>query len=144
MTTGELNELKNFMKADSFHKVIAYIEQVKEKTAGISEWVFFDGEEVVKAIALNKSNYKETVKEFHKTYTDIHITISGVDTIFTGDQVTGVIEPYQESGDYSLVQSPSVTASKILPGHFAVIPPNEIHSNELAGESPLKVVIKLK
>ncbi len=144
MTTGEFNDLKNFMKEENFHRVTDYIKEVKTNDAGLNEWVFFDGDELVKAIALNKSNYREDVKEFHKAYADIHITISGEDTIFTGDKVTEIIEPYQETGDYALVRSQSVAISKILPGCFAHIPPNEIHANELAGKNPLKVVIKLK
>ena len=144
MKTGTFNLLEATMKAESFQLLQRYIERVKQGTVPVLEWEYFNGEELEKAILLNKSNYNEHIKEYHKAFTDIHITISGEDIIYLGEAITTVAEPYQENGDYCLVESPTTSTAQIPPGHFAILKPTEIHSNLLSGENALKVVIKFK
>ncbi len=120
-----------------------YVQKITKQPV-VNEWEFFDDEVLVKAVALSRSNYREGVLEFHKSYTDLHITIEGLDIMYTSHEISETIEPYQEAGDYALVLSPTLNANKIPPGHFILIPPNEIHANQLEGENPLKVVFKLK
>lgn len=144
MTTGAFNELETMMKASSFQLLEQFVDRVKKGAVPVLEWEYFNGDELEKAIVLNKSNYQEKIKEYHRAFTDIHITLSGEDTIFLGDEISAITEPYQENGDYCLVESPTVNTARIPPGHFAILKPTEIHSNLLAGNNPLKVVIKFK
>jgi YhcH/YjgK/YiaL family protein len=144
MITGKLEDLKDFIEIDIFNTIMAFISEVKSGEAEINQWKFFDENQFLKAVTLNKSNKQDDVKEYHKAYTDIHITLSGVDTIFIGNHATEIIEEYQELKDYSLVKAVSVSSKKIFPNNFAFIKPKVIHCNVLEDQDPLKVVIKIK
>lgn len=143
MIEGTLQELKMHLGERSFGLLMSYIEKTKAQPGSVGEWTFFDDEKLAKAILLNKSNYKEGVKEYHKAFTDLHITLYGSDTIFTGEDVIETIEAYQQAGDYALVNAPTTGSSIINPDNFAIIVPNQIHANELKGDNPLKIVCKL-
>lgn len=144
MISGNLKDLKNFVDIDIVNIINTFIKEVRFGNVDLNQWKYFDGIDYLKAIPLNKSNKQDDVKEYHKEYTDIHITISGTDTIFIGNVVTEVIEEYQVLNDYSLVNSVTEISEKIFPDNFVIIKPKTLHCNILEGQDPLKIVIKIK
>jgi beta-galactosidase beta subunit len=144
MITGKLEDLKDFIEINTFNTIMAFISEVRSGKAEINKWHCFDENQFLKAVPLNKSNKQDDVKEYHKIYTDIHITLSGVDTIFIGNRIDEIVEEYQELSDYSLVKALSVSSKKIFPNHFAIIKSKVLHCNVLEDQDPLKVVIKIK
>lgn len=142
MITGKLDDLKNHIDIEFFNKIISFVKNAKSNDVTIGEWNLLN-EDSLKAIVLNKSNTETDVKEYHKVYTDVHITLDGLDTMFIGNQITETVDEYQENGDYSLVRSETIDSNEILPNHFMLLKPEEIHCNIL-NENSLKVVIKIK
>lgn len=142
MITGKLEDLKDFIDFDNFNKIVNFVESAKSNNVKVGEWNFLN-DASLKAIVLNKSNMETDVKEFHKIYTDVHITIIGVDTLFLGNEISEIVEEYQENGDYSLVKSETIASNEIYPNHFGILNPEEIHCNILQ-ENSLKVVVKIK
>jgi beta-galactosidase beta subunit len=142
MKTGKLDDLKNNIDIDFFNKIMNFVEIVKLNNVSIGEWNMLS-EDSLKAIVLNKSNTDSNIKEYHKVYTDVHITIHGLDTMFFGNKIIETVDEYQENGDYSLVKSETIGSNKIFPNYFMLLKPEEIHCNIL-NENSLKVVIKIK
>ena len=142
MIKGKFEDLTQLIGLESFDKVAYFIAQLKLGSIGANQWVYFDHQQYFKAIGLATSNLNDSVKEYHKKFSDIHILIKGSDDIFLGENVLEVVEPYQEALDYSLVKATTSGIINIIPGDFVIIEPEEIHCNVIA-ENSLKLVVKI-
>jgi YhcH/YjgK/YiaL family protein len=143
MILGELSTIGKYIDSKSFDSIMLFINKVKTSDVVIGEWIIL-GEEL-KALVLNKSGYNVGVFEAHSVFNDIHIVIDGSDTIYLGDKSRATIKnTYDEIGDYTLYNSHEISSCKLSENSFAFIPKEEIHSNQIEGESSKKIVIKIK
>jgi YhcH/YjgK/YiaL family protein len=140
MTTGHINKLGEVLPMASVKKLVDFLGQATSIEPG--GWTFFADSHLEKAIVLNKSNYQQGQMEYHRRYADLHITITGTDTIFlSGEGVD--ITAYDQQGDYALVSVSSFQQHAVPAQNFMLLLPHEIHTNQLA-EGALKVVFKVK
>lgn len=144
MILDSLNNLSKYIDAESFNIILLHLEKLKSGEEELNSWKVFDEDSNLKAIALNNSGDHDALKEYHKIYTDIHITIQGTDVMFIGNEISETQEEYDESKDYGLVKSPTVSSATLLKDNFALIKPNILHCNILDKPNSLKLVVKIK
>ena len=143
MITGELELLSERLSAESYKLIVDYVMQVQKNEITLGQWEMFDDTQVVKAIVLTSGATSAEVMEFHRKYIDLHITVEGADYMHVGDQITEIVQEYEEEADYCLVKSARETVYEIAPNHFIMLQPEEAHVNILRPESK-KIVFKLK
>jgi len=142
MIKSKFEDLAGLIELEDFNKIAHFIAQLKSGSVEAGQWIYFDEQQYFKAIGLTTSNLNDSVKEYHKIFSDIHILLKGSDDIFLGENVLEVVEPYQEALDYSLVKATTSGIINIIPGDFVIIEPEEIHCNVIA-ENSLKLVVKI-
>lgn len=118
----------------------AFLEKEMNHLA-FEEW--FELSPQLKVIKLNRCSTTEDF-EFHKKYTDVHLTTAGVDEILLGDHVNAsLVASFDEAKDYQLVHTKTVTAVKSCQGFFTALLPGEIHRNSFLKPYTTKLVFKL-
>jgi len=142
MFFGKIEALKQYISSDCFMGVSNLLSKSLKGEIPFNEWILLENE--MKAILLDKSNKAADTMEFHKLFSDIHITIQGRDIIYTCDNCSEVIQEYQEMVDYGLYKATdSINEFINDAGHFVLIGRDEAHCNIL-NEHSIKLVIKLK
>ncbi len=143
MILGEITDLKNYTALNSYNLILSFIDKVKLNVAPIGEWIFLNEE--IKVLVLTKSGYIEGVFEAHTIFNDVHIVIEGSDTIYLGNKsIATISSTYDEKGDYTLYNSQIISSVKMNKNTFAFIPKEEIHTNQIEGDTSKKIVVKLK
>ncbi len=143
MITGKLQELQDHLTAEEYQSVHDFVEKAKSDGIIANDWNPISVGRIERAIVLNERGSEPHMKEFHKIFSDIHITIEGLDKLFIGTQIDEVISEYDEDKDFSLVKSPTTTTLELKPIEFALIRPGLLHINSL-GKDSRKIVFKLR
>ena len=92
-----------------------------------------DGE----ALFLNLNEYEtkpfeECKFEAHKCYIDVHFMVSGVERIDSQDTGKCDAEPFNEEGDFMLLDGEAATQVVLTPGTFAAYFPEDAHKPGIA------------
>ncbi|MBC8883223.1 YhcH/YjgK/YiaL family protein [Flavobacterium piscinae] len=138
---NKMEALHSFFNQNELDFIKKNILRVKQNQINFGEWFIYD--ESLKLILLNSSNLNDEVKEFHKINTDVHLTISGKDTFYIGDDFYEVLEDNLNDQDYCLVKSNTEHLVEIYENQFVIVKPGIIHCNVLDKEA-IKLVIKKK
>ncbi len=99
-----------------------------------------DGE----ALFLNLNEYEtklfeECKFEAHKRYIDVHFMVSGVERIDSQDTGKCDAEPFNEEGDFMLLDGEAATQVVLTPGTFAAYFPEDAHKPGIAIDAPAHV-----
>lgn len=106
--------------------------------------------ETISLIPLNSAgtgeNYDPTLLEAHRKLMDIHITLSGLDTISYANLADEAIvsKEYDEANDYLLATSENLKVLEVPAGYFCIIPNNFAHMALYGGHRDVKkIVVKM-
>ena len=137
----KVSELQEYLGNDAYSFLLKLQEDTESARAYVGKWIFFSEETTSKCIVLDQSATSAEVMEFHKEYVDIHVTLSGRDTMFFGEEIIKHLKEYDIEGDFGLVKVNRIREQVISEGHFLLIEPDLPHVNILNTGS-LKVVFK--
>lgn len=74
--------------------------------------------------------------EVHRRYIDVHVMVNGIERIDTQDTSRCQSGPFDEQGDFALLEGEAATQSILTDGTFAVHFPEDAHKPGIAvGES---------
>ncbi len=143
MKTGKFQELQDHLSHEEYQAVHDFVEKVKAGSVDANQWNDISIGKIDRAIVLTEKGQEPQVKEYHRKFADIHITVDGLDKMFIGTEILEVVSPYDDEKDFELVKSPTTTTLVLTPIEFALISPKIIHINSL-GKDSRKVVVKVK
>ncbi|MFA6060412.1 MAG: YhcH/YjgK/YiaL family protein [Taibaiella sp.] len=134
------SNLRHYIDKDIVEKIV---NEFTTKEYKIGEWVELQDKRI-KYIFLDKSNFQESQFEAHKKHLDIHWVLKGVDQIILGNSENSILSmPYNPDYDYALYHSTIFAQTELSNNSFAVINTNELHTNKIADQNSIKVVIKV-
>ncbi|WP_144281546.1 YhcH/YjgK/YiaL family protein [Chryseobacterium echinoideorum] len=141
MIIDTVDHLEKYIEENIIFQVNKLLNTPFEELS-LGNWHILD-DKASKIIILNTSNYEENVFESHKKYIDFHFPINGHDVIFFGTEKNKIQKcDYNIDQDYQLFSSTTIAEMKITKNCFAMIEPNELHSNQLTNDA-LKIVLKI-
>lgn len=130
----------------SFATIFNYVKSnnLLEAELGKTE---FDGDNVFiinsEPECLSRENQ---VLEYHKKYLDIHILLRGEETIGWKNltDCTQEKKAFDIDEDYGLFQDSPTSYVTLLPGHFAIVYPEDAHAPIIGNGKIRKLVVKIK
>lgn len=142
MLTGNLQLLQSYTGEKTFYAIADFNRKALKGLYPKGEWIFIDNVAGIKALVLDRSNDSDALKEFHRLFIDIHIPLKGSDRFFLADEITEVVQSYQQEPDYSIVKADTSREILLAVGDFVLVEPGEVHCNIL-DQGSIKTVIKL-
>lgn len=135
-----LKNIKNYSSLIEFSDLIfEYLE--KASSIAFSEWI--EVSPSIKFIKLNSFS-SDDLYEFHKAYTDIHITLQGIDEISIGSKKNlELVKEFNSHADYQQCKTKKIASLQNTPDFFCAIFPNEPHRNTFIQQNSHKIVFKL-
>ncbi len=127
---------KRFKKAFEFLETIDF-DNCQEGSFEV------DGNNIKLIISSNKlKNKKDALLETHRKYIDIHIPISGNETLGwkSAKQLKQSVDSYNLESDFQLFHDSATTYFTISPGEFAIFLSEDAHA-PLIGSGELKKII---
>ncbi|GEM_PF-4433480 len=143
MRVQHLDEIKSHIGCEAFIFLQDLLANPSSAEAYIGKWVHFSENKPVKCILLAQSASSKEVMEYHNQYSDIHVTLSGKDRMYVGENVKETIKNFDSVEDYGLVKVRKSKKYLIRSGSFMLIKPGVLHVN-LLESGAIKVVFKLK
>jgi len=143
------DQLLNFDKYVEMNKNFKTVKDFLDKNelANLEEKVYeLDGENCYAIVTSVKGKSKEEAKlEAHKKYIDIHVTLSGLDTIGWKDikACSALLVEYDPKGEYELYNDLPENYISVEPGDFAVFFPEDTHAPLISDEIVKKIVFKV-
>ena len=132
-----------------YEKVIPHFDILQNEVNKILKTSFSTGEKKTSNddIFYIASEYTTENKLFeaHKDYFDVQIVIEGKEIALIGEAKKPF--SYDESGNISNVECTETCSIKLIPNHFAIFVPDEMHSPGLPDEvcsTVKKIVFKIK
>jgi len=130
-----------------FRKVFAYLEEhdLRQVPSGR---ITLEGDDLfinVSDAALKKA--EEQKLEVHRRYIDIHIPLSGSETIGwspLGSVAVNSEAPFNEAEDYALYAAPAECYFTLKPGDFCMVWPEDAHAPVIGEGSLRKLIVKVK
>lgn len=140
MIIGQYTDLVKEIGKSDFNLIDSFVKRIKNNQTLTDHWYQLD--DTLKVIVLSKSRYEQDLFEIHKKFIDIHLVLAGEDILYLGDKEDFVIKEINNNEDYSLCQAKTILNIKLDEGLFALIFPEELHSNRIINQNTLKMVVK--
>ena len=89
---------------------------------------------------------QEQKLEVHRRYVDIHVPLSGEETVgWTAlhSLTTHPDEPFNEASDFALYTEPAATYFTVRPGEFYIMYPEDAHAPIIGSGTLRKLVVKV-
>lgn len=143
MSVYKVSDINRFLGLNALHYLHELLNQVDTNDYQIGKWKFFSEDICSKCVILNKSSETPEIMEYHKEYSDIHITLLGRDKMLVGGEVSEIVQDYSRDSDFGLVKVENFKEQLISKGEFILLEPEIPHVNLLEPGS-IKVVFKIK
>ncbi|ATA72535.1 MULTISPECIES: YhcH/YjgK/YiaL family protein [Capnocytophaga] len=147
MIVAHLNHSERYEKLHpAFTKVFAHIKQTNFLNLELGK-IEFDGEDVFFINAEPECLSKENqVLEYHQKYLDIHVLLTGEETIGWKSLTDCKHEKkaFNTEEDYGLYEDQPTTYVTLQPKHFAIVYPEDAHAPIIGQGKIRKIVVKIK
>lgn len=142
-----INTLSQSERAEAYNEALKLVfDYVKthDLTQVPAGRIELDGERVFINVADAALKTKEEQKlEVHRAYLDVHIPLSGNETIGWAALADIAVEsdaPFDETNDFALFTAPATSYFTLRPGEFCIVFPEDAHA-PVIGEGTLRKAI---
>ena len=145
-----ISKLEHSSKIEPLHplfkRLFDYVKQ-HDLFSQAPQKIMLEGDELfINHVLLESKKKSEQLLEIHRDYIDVHILLSGKETIGWKalEDLTQETKAYDKAGDCALYGDTPTTYADILPGEFVIVYPEAPHAPAI-GEGPIrKLIAKVK
>ena len=145
-----ISKLENSSRIEPLHprfkRLFDYVKQ-HDLLSQVPQKIILKGDELfINHVLLEGKKKSEQPLEIHQDYIDVHILLSGKETIGwkAREDLTQETQAYDKAADCALYGDTPTTYTDILPGEFVIVYPEDPHAPAIGEGLIRKLIAKVR